>query len=76
MRHVYENPREAAAKGAAARKLMLSRYSPDVVGRLVAAEVKRIKDSIRCDFVPEGRALYDEIEMHLQGTLGVKLMPF
>ena len=49
MRHVYENPHEAAAKGAAARKRMLSQYSPDVVGRLVAGEVKRIKDSIRYD---------------------------
>ena len=55
MRHVYENPREAAAKGAAARKLMLSQYSPDVVGHLVAKEVLRIKDSIRCGLVPEGR---------------------
>ena len=73
MRHVYENPKEAAAKGAAARKLMLSRYSPDVVGRLVAAEVKRIKDSIRCDFVPGGRALYDEIERHLQGLGGGRI---
>ena len=49
MRHVYENPREAAAKGAAARELMLSQYSPDVVGHLVAAEVRRIKESIRCE---------------------------
>jgi len=47
MRHVYENPHEVATKGKAARKLMLSKYSPDIVGRLVAAEVERIKGSIR-----------------------------
>ena len=70
MRHVYENPREAAAKGAAARKLMLSQYSPDVVGHLVAKEVLRIKDSIRCGLVPEGCMLHLLYDITIERSLG------
>ena len=48
MRRVYENPEEGAAKGRAARQLMTSRYSPSAVAALVAAELDRVKASIRC----------------------------
>ena len=47
MRHVYEHPGEAAAKGRAARQLMVSKYSPEAVGSQIAAELGRINGMIR-----------------------------
>ncbi|GAX76012.1 hypothetical protein CEUSTIGMA_g3455.t1 [Chlamydomonas eustigma] len=47
MRHVYEHPEEAAEKGRAARKLMVSEYSPATVANKVVRELDRIKASIR-----------------------------
>lgn len=46
MRHVYENRAEVAAKGRAARRLMQSQFSPQAVGKIVAAEVQRIRGMI------------------------------
>lgn len=46
MRHVVEHPEEAAARGAAARARVLERYTPDAVGRLVAARLRAISEKL------------------------------
>lgn len=43
MRRVVERRGEAAAKGTAARVRMVERYSPDVVARLVAAQLAQAR---------------------------------
>ena len=42
MRRVVVEPEEAAAKGRAARRTMVERFSPDAVARLVVRELERI----------------------------------
>ncbi|KAI8475933.1 MAG: hypothetical protein J3K34DRAFT_517089 [Monoraphidium minutum] len=42
MRRVVERPDEAAARGAAARALLLGRFTPDVLAARLRAEVERI----------------------------------
>jgi len=46
MRHVVTHPQEAAAKGAAARRRMVERYSPDVIARLLLRELRRIEAAL------------------------------
>ncbi|GAB4820035.1 hypothetical protein N2152v2_007081 [Parachlorella kessleri] len=46
MRQVVEHPQEAARRGRAARERMLSRYSPAVVGRRVAARLRQIEEKL------------------------------
>ncbi|GAX73023.1 hypothetical protein CEUSTIGMA_g475.t1 [Chlamydomonas eustigma] len=43
MRHVYDHPEEAAAKGRAARQLMVDKYSPDIVAKAIVAELDRVQ---------------------------------
>lgn len=43
MRHVVAHRQEAAARGRAARRRMLERYSPDAVAEQVAAQLRRIE---------------------------------
>lgn len=43
MRHVYNNRAEAAAKGAAARALMINKYSPEAIADILVKEFKRIE---------------------------------
>lgn len=59
MRGVYEEERRrevgkaglrevtAQAKGAAARRLMMARYSPEAVAKVLAREVERIRVALR-----------------------------
>jgi hypothetical protein len=47
LRHVYEHPDEAATKGRAARKLMVTKYSPEVVAKAIAAELDRVQTMLR-----------------------------
>lgn len=47
MQHVYNNPAEAAAKGKAARKHIQAHFTPQVVARVVAAEVRRLQPIIK-----------------------------
>ncbi|KAG1674484.1 hypothetical protein FOA52_003089 [Chlamydomonas sp. UWO 241] len=42
MRHVYDHPEEAAAKGAAARTRVVEKFSPALVAALVAAELAAV----------------------------------
>lgn len=42
LRHVVENPAEAAAKGRRAREDMVGRFSPQAMGKEVAAHLRRI----------------------------------
>ena len=46
MRRVVENPGEAAEKGREARRTMVDRYAPGVVGRAVAREARRIRSEV------------------------------
>ena len=43
MREVVTHPEQAAAKGRAARQLMLDRYSPAAVAAVIAGHLDRIK---------------------------------
>ena len=43
MRHVVEHRGEAAARGRAARRRMVQRYSPAAVAELTARELRRIE---------------------------------
>ena len=47
MRYVVNNPAEAAAKGKAARKHIQQHFTPQVVARVVASEVRRLQGVIR-----------------------------
>ena len=47
MHHVVDHPEEVAAKGQAARRLMVQRYSPEAVGAIVARHLERIKHGLR-----------------------------
>lgn len=55
MRRVYENRGEARRKGAAARELMHAMYSPAAVGRVLGAEVGRLRAAIRSGNCTAGR---------------------
>lgn len=46
MRRVYTNRAEAAARGRAARQLMVERYSPEPLADLLVAELQRIEATI------------------------------
>jgi len=46
MRHVFENRQEAATKGAAARRRMVERYSPEVLALRLADEFRRIEGAL------------------------------
>lgn len=46
MRRVYENREEAAAKGAAARALMVEKYSPEAIADILVKEFERIEKLI------------------------------
>jgi glycosyltransferase involved in cell wall biosynthesis len=46
MRRVVERREEASAKGAAARRRMVERYSPEVIARVLEAEFRRIEDAM------------------------------
>lgn len=43
MRRVYENRVEAKAKGAAARQLMVEKYSPEAIADILVKEFQRIE---------------------------------
>jgi hypothetical protein len=47
MRHVFTHPEEARVKGLKARQRMVSTYSQEVVGRQLAAELKRLDAKAR-----------------------------
>jgi glycosyltransferase involved in cell wall biosynthesis len=47
MRHVYNNPKEGVAKGKAARKHIQAHFTPEVVARVVAKEVKRLQPILK-----------------------------
>lgn len=47
MRHVFTHPEEAKAKGRKARQRMVDHYSQQVVGRQLAAELKRLDAKVR-----------------------------
>ncbi len=47
MRHVFTHPEEARVKGLKARQRMVSTYSQEVVGRQLAAELKRLDAKVR-----------------------------
>jgi hypothetical protein len=48
-------PEVAAAKGRRARERMVSLYSPEVLGRTIAAEYDRIRQMLRCVCVWKGQ---------------------
>lgn len=47
LQHVYTHPAEAAAKGKAARKHIEAHFTPAVVARIVAGEVRRLQGVVR-----------------------------
>jgi len=47
LRHVYNHPEEAVAKGKAARKHIQQHFTPQVIARVVASEVRRLQPIIR-----------------------------
>jgi glycosyltransferase involved in cell wall biosynthesis len=47
MRHVFDHREEAAAKGVAARRRMVEKYSPGVVADVVLREVLRVQVQLR-----------------------------
>nr|XP_027111277.1 uncharacterized protein LOC113730640 [Coffea arabica] len=46
MRHVITNPEKAKAKGMQAREDMISRFSPDIVARIVTESIQQIVDNV------------------------------